>query len=148
MLTRTRTTRQIGRWGTGARAIVGTAMIAGAAVIGIDALSALLGLLVLPFAVNAVVALRGRDALPVRLTGPAGQCLNCAMIAAAFVVAPVAALLFYGASMLVAAVRGYGGCELFAVSNWVWRRDDQIACPVFRPVDIAEAHRARRTASP
>ena len=29
-----------------------------------------------------------------------------------------AALIFYGFSMLLAAVRGYRGCELLAVSNW------------------------------
>lgn len=30
-----------------------------------------------------------------------------------------AALLFYGASMLLAALRGYAGCEVLAVSNWL-----------------------------
>jgi hypothetical protein len=49
-----------------------------------------------------------------------------------------AALLFYGASMLVAAARGYAGCEVLAVSNWVLARDDQVGCLVFAPVDRAE----------
>jgi hypothetical protein len=30
-----------------------------------------------------------------------------------------AALIFYGISMLLAALRGYGGCELLAISNWL-----------------------------
>ena len=46
-----------------------------------------------------------------------------------------ATLLFYGGSMLVAAARGYGGCEVLAVSNWLLRRDDQIGCLFFAPVD-------------
>jgi hypothetical protein len=131
-----------------ARVVVGAAMLAGAVAIGISALDAVLGLLAFPFAVSAVVLLRRRDAPPVRLTGAGGCCLNCAIGAAAFIALPVAALLFYGASMLVAAVRGYAGCELFAVSNWVWRRDDQIACPVFHPVDVAEARVQQRKAGP
>jgi len=52
-----------------------------------------------------------------------------------------AALLFYGTSMLVAAVRGYVGCEVLAVSNWVLRRDDQIGCMLFWPPDTAESDR-------
>ena len=55
-----------------------------------------------------------------------------------------AAVVFFGASMLLAAGRGYAGCELFAVSNWLLRRDDQLGCIVFAPVDLAEA-RLRRS---
>jgi len=43
--------------------------------------------------------------------------------------------------MLVAAVRGYAGCEVLAVSNWVLRRDDQIGCMLFWPPDTAESDR-------
>lgn len=32
-----------------------------------------------------------------------------------------------------------GACELLAVSNPLLRRNDQLACPVFLPVDAAEA---------
>jgi hypothetical protein len=46
-----------------------------------------------------------------------------------------ATLLFYGASMLLAAARGYAGCEVLAVSNWLLRRDDQVGCVVFGPID-------------
>jgi hypothetical protein len=141
-------TRRIGPWGTGARAVVGTAMLAGAAVIGIGVFDAVLGLLVLPLAVTTFVALRGRHARPVRITRGEGHCVNCAIIVAAFVFVPVAALLFYGTSMILAAARGYAGCELFAASNWIWRRDDQIACPLFHPVDVAEHRAAERKATP
>ncbi len=52
-----------------------------------------------------------------------------------------AALLFYGTSMLLAAVRGYAGCEVLAISNWLLRRKDQIGCLLFLPVDGVEVRR-------
>ncbi|MGH9027703.1 MAG: hypothetical protein ACRDWD_16550 [Acidimicrobiia bacterium] len=135
--------RSIGPWGTAARVAGGVAALIGAALIGIDVLDALLGLVLFPAAVVGVLLLRGGDAPPLRLTGAAGCCLNGALGVAAFVFLPAAMLLFVGTAMLVAAARGNGGCELFAVSNWLRGRDDQIACPVFSPIDAAEA-RARR----
>jgi hypothetical protein len=147
MLARLHTGRRIGPWGTAARVVVGTAMLAGAIIIGIGALDAVLGLIVFPLAVAAFVAIRGRDATPVHLTGAEGHCINCAAAVAAFVFVPLAALLFYGSSMLVAAARGYGGCEIFAISNWLRRRDDQIACPVFHTVDLAERRAIPRNSS-
>jgi hypothetical protein len=30
--------------------------------------------------------------------------------------------------MLLAAARGYAGCAVVALSNWVLRRDDQVGC--------------------
>jgi len=139
--------RRIGPWGTAARVVAGAAMVAGAAVLGIDVLEAALGLVVFPLVVTVVLALRGWSAPSVRLTGPEGHCLNCAIGVAALLAVPVPALLFYGTSMLLAALRGYAGCELFAVSNWLRRGDDQIACPLFHPVDVAESRAAPRTTS-
>jgi len=56
-----------------------------------------------------------------------------------------AAMIFYGASMLLAASRGYAGCEVLAVSKWVLHRDDQIGCLLFAPVDaLARRLRSRR----
>jgi hypothetical protein len=43
--------------------------------------------------------------------------------------------------MLLAAVRGDAGCEVLAVSNWLLRRDDQIGCLLFWPIDHAERRR-------
>jgi hypothetical protein len=60
------------------------------------------------------------------------------------------AILFYGASMLVAAWMGQPGCETTVVSNLVLRRDDQVGCPTLFLIDDAEA-RVRRgdtTAAP
>ncbi|MGH9032333.1 MAG: hypothetical protein ACRDZV_09380 [Acidimicrobiia bacterium] len=113
-------------------------MLVGAALVGVDAIDAALGLVVFPVVVLALLGLRGAHAAPLRLTGPGGCCLNCAVGIAAFILAPAGALLFVGTSTLVAAARGDGGCEVFAVSNLLRRRDDQIACPVFSPIDAAE----------
>jgi hypothetical protein len=49
-----------------------------------------------------------------------------------------AALIFYGASMLLPAARGYAECEVLAVSNWLLRRCDQVGCVLFAPVDQLE----------
>ena len=52
-----------------------------------------------------------------------------------------------GASMGLAAARGYAGCEVLAVSNRLLRRDDQVGCAVFWPVDQLEHHRTVRGAA-
>jgi hypothetical protein len=49
-------------------------------------------------------------------------------------------------TLLVAAWRGQPGCEATVLSNLILRRDDQIGCPTFSPIDAAEARRAERSA--
>ncbi len=58
-----------------------------------------------------------------------------------------AVLIFYGLSMLLAALRGYAGCESLAISNWLLHRDDQIGCLLFSPIDAAETRSAAHTNS-
>jgi hypothetical protein len=58
-----------------------------------------------------------------------------------------AVLIFYGASMLLAALRGYPGCEVLAVSNWLLRRDDQVGCVIFPPLDCLERRLTGRCVS-
>ena len=48
--------------------------------------------------------------------------------------------------MLLAALRGYSGCEVLAISNWILGRDDQVGCLVLGPVDDLE--RRFRTSRP
>jgi len=91
-----------------------------------------------------------RTAAPLRATGVVGHLVNCG-IAAVLLLTPAtadAADLFYGTSLLLAALRGYAGCEVLAVSNWLLRRDDQVGCPVFLPIDAVESwvvDKARKT---
>ena len=54
----------------------------------------------------------------------------------------VAVWIWIGASLLLAAARGQGGCELLSFPNAITGRRDRIGCVVFTPIDAAEARRA------
>jgi hypothetical protein len=54
-----------------------------------------------------------------------------------------ATLIFVGSSLVLAALRGSAGCEFLALSNWLLRRTDQIACAVFTAIDSLERLRSR-----
>lgn len=70
-------------------------------------------------------------------------------LAIATPVGEVALWSFFGVSMLVAALRGYAGCEVLAVPNAVTGRRDQIGCVLYTPIDRAEARsRASRPGQP
>lgn len=152
--------RQIGGIGTAARVVLGLAFlvlgVTGARVsvmhgqveIGFVPLSVAIGLVGFPAVVLAWQWLRARIA-PTRLeaTGPGSTAINMLVLAALLLTplyAPplsftsVAAFVFYGASMLLAALRGYSGCEVTAISNWILGRDDQVGCLVLSPVDDLE----------
>ncbi|HEV3398166.1 MAG TPA: hypothetical protein VHS79_13125 [Actinomycetes bacterium] len=147
--------RRIGPIGTTARLVVGTLLL-GSVVQGHIAgpfrpAPWALGLLGFPTLLLGWQWLRARR-IPARLqaTGPVANLVNLAVFLALYLTpnyAPAlaatsdAALLFYGASMLLAALRGYGGCEVLAISNWLLGRDDQIGCLVFWPIDHAERRR-------
>ncbi|MGH3389516.1 MAG: hypothetical protein ACRDOO_11640 [Actinomadura sp.] len=148
--------RAIGPAGTAARLIAGLTLAAIMAVVQltgpVSPWSWILGLIGFPAVVLAWQWSRARRT-PARLqaTGPLGHALNAAVVLALLLTplyAPAlaattnAAVIFYGASMLVAGVRGYAGCEVLAVSNWVLRRDDQIGCLLFAPIDQRDNRRA------
>ncbi len=149
----------IGRGGTLARAVVGSALLADVIVAhatgGWPLGSWVLALVVFPGAVLAWQARRARTGAP-RLvaTGPVAHVANLGVFLALYLggepvpalePASDAALIFYAGSMLLAAVRGYPGCEVLAVSNWLLGRDDQVGCAVFFPVDVLE-HRHEASA--
>jgi hypothetical protein len=151
--------RAIGPIGTGARVLVGLLLI-GIVVLSLLASSGswlppiALGLVGFPALLLASQWLRAlRDPTRLRATGPLGTTLNMLLFVALFAtpwyarplsVTSDAALVFYAASMLLAALRGYAGCEVLAFSNWVLRRDDQVGCLVFAPIDHLEHRRRRR----
>ena len=115
---------------------------------GFSVLSVALGLVVLPAALLGWQWLRGRRRTTrFQATGPFATALNMLILFALLLTpwyAPQlsftsgAAFLFYGASLLLAAVRGYAGCEVLAVSNLLLRRDDQVGCLVLSPIDHLE----------
>ena len=144
---RRRRTRAIGAAGTIGRLALGSAMLyvafsdGGRLEWGLQWHQALLGLGVFPAVLLLGQALRLRyfSSATLSATGPAGFCLNFAVGFVLFVIVRDAFLLFYGASLLFAGVRGYAGCEVLAISNWLLRRDDQVGCVVFSPLDAVEA---------
>ena len=140
--------RRIGNWGTVSRLVLGGVFVYLALRQGVGRDDAIIGLVGFPGAVSLVLVLRGPDASPLRLVGPGGYALNILIWAGAYSLSPVPTLLFGGAAQLLAAARGYAGCELFAVSNWLRRRDDQIACPVHSPIDAWEAQANGRDRRP
>ena len=108
----------------------------------------LLGLLVFPAVTVLGVllwkALAGTSA-PIRATGHLGMCFTAAVLFVLFAVpfTQDAVALFLGTTLLLAAAQGYAGCEVTAISNSLLRRDDQVGCCVFSPLDTAEAHFSR-----
>jgi hypothetical protein len=150
--------RAIGPIGTTARIIVGLWFLGSVALgqhrAGFVATPWALGLVGFPALLLAGQWLRARRT-PTHLqaTGPLGFALNAVVFFALYLTfwyAPAlaflsdAALIFYGASMWLAALRGYAGCEVLAFSNWVLHRDDQVGCLLFAPVDHLESRMGRR----
>lgn len=147
----------IGVWGTAARILVGLVLVGsvlyGHATGGWHPVAWLLGLIVFPAVVLASLWWRARrNPEPMRASGPVGHAINAVIFLALYLTwwyAPTvdvlsdAALIFYGASMLLAAARGYAGCEVLAVSkrSVAPRRPDRL-----RPV-LAD-RRGRNTAYP
>ena len=146
--------RMIGRVGTAARLLVGLVLL-GSVLQGELAgpfrpAAWLLGLVAFPAVLLGWQWWRARRGRPrLQATGPLGHAVNIAVFLALYLTPwyalPLrftsdAALLFYGTSMLLAALRGYGGCEVLALSNWVLHRDDQVGCVVFSPIDQLEQH--------
>ncbi len=113
------TERSIGMWGTLARLVVGAALLATAFVLGIGWEDAAIGLVGFPAAVMLVLAIRGRSDAPLRFYGSVGHLINGAIVVAAFVLLTPAALLFYGASMLLAGARGLPPTNGFRSPRWL-----------------------------
>ena len=144
--------RAIGKFGTAARIVVGILFLY-LGIVGLPPIQllpwwqVLIGLVGAPAIVTLIQLARlvfSRDRLD--QTGPVAVVANFVVFLGLVVVAPTrgATLIFLGAAMLFAAFRGAGGCEIVAISNWILRRDDQIGCPLFWPVDAYES----RTPSP
>ena len=136
--------RHVGWFGTVARLAGAGALIflAVADNNGVQWWDAAMGLALFPLITKVVVLVRlqiTRD--PLQATSGLWFLLSTGVIVALFAVSATrdAAALFYGSSLFLAAVRGYAGCEVLAISNWILRRDDQVGCFLFSPIDQLEA---------
>ncbi|MDE3132905.1 MAG: hypothetical protein KGL15_02435 [Acidobacteriota bacterium] len=147
--------RQIGPLGTLARVLGGVAAIAvPIGLAGLTVTEALVALIGLPLVALVAAPLTERclRCAP-RLLQPSGGacsgggCLliavlvlaNDAMVAPTTANGNVTLSVWLGASMLLAAARGYGGCEVLALGNLLTGRRDQIGCLLYTPIDRAEA---------
>jgi hypothetical protein len=148
------TQRRIGPIGTASRALAGLALIYLALSDGgrlswdLRWYEVALGLGALPAVMLVIGLAAGRLAgRPVRFTGPLALAVNAALGVALFAneYAAGGAALFVGTTLLVAAWRAQPGCELTVLSNSILRRDDQIGCFVFTPIDEAEARLTARS---
>lgn len=159
--------RQIGPVGTWGRIVGGAlAVTLPVALRGFSWIGARVALVALP-AIAAVTAplitAIDRRVVPKTLHSRHATCypLGCTLIAVmvaanAALVAPTSANgnvtigVWLGASMLLAAARGYGGCEVLAISNLITGRRGQVSCILNTPIDTAEAKRrhTRRTKDP
>lgn len=160
--------RNIGPIGTATRIVLGTVLLVfgaigariivvhGALQLELDWVGLVVGLVGYPALILAFQWVWSRRAqAPLAATGPLAAVINVVVTLGIVIVAihyvpavsflGTGALVFYGASMLLAAWRGYAGCEILAVSNWLLRRDDQIGCLWLSPVDAFE-HRLADTA--
>ena len=137
-------TRRIGPIGTVCRIVVGLGLLALAWYEGRSGLLSwvlVLGAVVFPLAMVAVVLIARRFVEgPIRFMDSRGLMVNCGVLVVLFLIPYTrgAAALFYGVSLLIAAWLALPGCEATVISNLLLRRDDQIGCPVFSPVDAAE----------
>ncbi len=139
--------RAIGTYGTVGRVALGVCLITVAFWgpswwgNGVQWYEAVLGLAGFPAVVFALQSARLRYTTEqLQATDPLWFCLNLTIGAALFSISYTrdAVALFAGASLLLAAARGYAGCEVMAISNWLLRRDDQVGCVVFSPIDAVE----------
>jgi hypothetical protein len=154
-------TRGIGTLGTTIRLLVGLLLVGVALTLdrpggGVTWWDVAAVLVVLPLAAfGAVVVLNASCRRWPWLAGRTGTPWSAAQAAAAVaVIAVVLALgtaltflspvdrvalwLFFGLSMIVAAIRGDDGCEILAIPNTILRRTDAIWCPVHTPIDATE----------
>jgi hypothetical protein len=147
--------RQIGPVGTTVRVLVGLALIYVSGAWGgldweVESHDLLVGFVALP-AISLSLGLAARSYAdgPVRFDGPLGIAVNCAVIVALIAneYTGSGATLFYGTTLLLAAWRGLPGCEATVLPNLLLRRDDQIGCPTFTPIDEAESRMRRKRAA-
>ncbi len=139
--------REIGLIGTIARAAVGSGLLYVQWHGGLTWRAVLLGFVVFPAVLLFWQRVRLRlTSAPLRATGLIEVLVHHAIVVVLIVIPFTrdATMLFYGASMLLAAARGYTGCEVLAISNWLLGRNDQAGCLLFSPLDTLEARGKNR----
>lgn len=148
-------TRRLGLIGTVARVALG-AWLLGDVALGhlrgdFHALPWVVGLVGFPALVLGAHWWISRSRGRLEATGPLAHLVHLGLICAilslhmvpAFEFTFDALLVYYGATMLVAAGIGQSDCEVTALSNRLFGRDDRLGCLVFAPFDFVD-RRLRR----
>jgi hypothetical protein len=131
--------RQIGPLGSVVRVCVGLGLLIFGFAAGPSSFELLAGFVLLPAAeILILMVIRPPGSEPFHLYGAVGYAVNFGTAGLLLANWTTPALLFYGASVLLAVVKGYAGCEILALSNFLRRRDDQLACAIFSPIDAIE----------
>ena len=144
-----KSSRAIGIVGTIARLILGVIFLSPLSHRQFQWYELLAGLIGVPLIILVIQRIRLIwDESPLQATGFTAFILNMVVFLALYLTPvyfpPIGftsdiVLIFYGASMLLAAANGYAGCEVTAISNWILGRDDQVGCVIFSPIDAVEA---------
>jgi hypothetical protein len=112
----------------------------------VESLLLILGLIGVCSLIHFVVARRTIIAFSPRLATVAVHVLLVALYVAGASKLPIfghgagqlAAVTFLGISLVVAGVRAVPGCELMAIPGIFFRKDAELACLVFSPLDNIE----------
>jgi hypothetical protein len=156
------TARRVGPLGTTARFVIGVLIVVLALTLdqpsrGVSWWDAAAAVIVLPLLTAGITVVvdafyrRRAPAAAARARSPWSPAqIGAATIVIAMVIAVgtaltfltpidrVAIFLFFGLSMVLAALRGYDGCEILALPNTILRRRDAIWCPLYTPIDSVE----------
>jgi hypothetical protein len=160
MATSATNSRQIGPIGTTARIVVGIIFVLLAVVdspssgfswLDVGTLLVVFPLLTIAVAgiVNVVYARRGTPTVlssaprwsPAQATAVVGALVAITALTLTPLADPATLWLFIGLSMLIAAVRGNSGCEIFEIPNMILRTNVATWCPIHTPIDNAERSR-------
>jgi len=109
----------------------------------------LIGIFIIPLVLVLWQWIRNiKTSKQLRATGNKGVIINTLIIVFLFYTPLHHAMWFYlGFSLLVAAWRGYAGCEVLAIANWITGRNDQVGCVILSPIDNLEKKEHEKTNS-
>jgi len=106
----------------------------------------LIGIIIIPLVLIIWQLIRQKNnSQQLKALGNKGTIINTIITVFLFYTPLHHAMWFYlGFSLIVAAWRGYSGCEVLAISNWVTGRNDQVGCVILSPIDNLEKKKMKK----
>jgi hypothetical protein len=133
--------REIGPLGTAVRVALAFALLVPGALGAYEVAELAFGLVVLPAALIMVTIWRAQlSPTAFRISGWMLQGFVLALLLTPWYAPGLrftsdGVLAYLGVAMVVALIRGQGGCEVMAIPNWLLDRHDRLACPITAPAD-------------